>query len=706
MARIYTDAQVKAGQEAAAARRLNMPKDTNVSPVVSLSPTDAAKTGATDVQDVVTTPQVKVPTTSTVTPTTTGVQVDPAKEAQTVSTLGFKPTTKEEQAKAILMTYGENVPDQYKALLDEVNAAKDQGALDTAAGKISAFGQSAQDLQTLGQNEVAASQPRLDVLQEALRMKSTVGNQPIGTSETFKQSGVPELGGYGALAASLQARGAEMDYKYNSFSNLVKTIGGQMYAQNQTILNEATNALNSYKQLNDEYKYQQERADTLAAVAQAKADQLELYQAKADIDYKSWKKQYDEELGNRKKTWNSDLGAFVDDGGNIYYPSDATSENPTGGTGSRISGRDNSNRVIVESDNPNAWNCVKYGRESAANLPFGLWHIADKRAIVNSNEGKIGNLVLTTESSPGQDTGHVAKIIGLTANGDYVLEEANYIPGKITTGSILPKDSPVILGYFDPNLSAKMTSYAPGALDNPDMAGYEGVNPEGAEFGVGTSAESDILTEAYSALIDNLSSKGTSKANITNIKNSFDKALKTGDTDAAKQKLLSGAYNNATAKAQGEIDSRDTSLSSLQEISRLLDQYTGPMNVFTGTEEQIANKIGKTTDPNLAALQTTMLIELQKYRQAVTGAAASTAELPEYLKIMPNILSEKDFNKAKIDSLIGALNRNQATVYKNNMGISLDNFYTLYPEYSQNISSTKSSISDAASDYVNQLLGK
>ena len=276
-------ARNKAAGEAAAARRANLPAGTNMAPVVSLSPADAKAAGA-GLQEPITTPMANMPK-AAVAPVTTGVPINAAAEQKTINTIGSKPVTKEEEYNMILMTYGENVPDAYKSLMAEVKAAKDQAALDAAQNKISAFGQTAQELEKYGQDEVAASPMRLDVLQQALKTKSGVGNQALGTSEVAKQSGISELGGYGALSSMLAARGNEMKYKYDSFSNLVGRMGNVMNSNNQKILNEAKLALDSYEQLNDEYRYQQDRADKVAQAAQDKADEWDLFLKKAEVNY-------------------------------------------------------------------------------------------------------------------------------------------------------------------------------------------------------------------------------------------------------------------------------------------------------------------------------------------------------------------------------------------------------------------------------------
>lgn len=66
---------------------------------------------------------------------------------------------------------------------------------------------------------------------------------------------------------------------------------------------------------------------------------------------------------------------------------------------------------------------------------------------------EVGAVVLTKESLPGTNSGHVALVKGIV-DGNLILEEANYTSSKIgnvTVGRELPIDSPLIRGYLIPN---------------------------------------------------------------------------------------------------------------------------------------------------------------------------------------------------------------------------------------------------------------
>jgi hypothetical protein len=68
---------------------------------------------------------------------------------------------------------------------------------------------------------------------------------------------------------------------------------------------------------------------------------------------------------------------------------------------------------------------------------------------INSSTPEIGGVVITTESRPGTSTGHVAYIRDVQ-DGFLILNEANYVSCRQTTGRKLAIDSPLIIGYWNP----------------------------------------------------------------------------------------------------------------------------------------------------------------------------------------------------------------------------------------------------------------
>lgn len=116
-------------------------------------------------------------------------------------------------------------------------------------------------------------------------------------------------------------------------------------------------------------------------------------------------------------------------------------------------------------------NCVLYAKNAyCPNIPTGATSVAGRKAGIQEaqkngyggtdmNLAQIGDIIHTSEG----DVGHTARIIG--KKGDkWILEEANYTPGQITSGRELGITDPKILGWIRPNtrVGATPTSISEG----------------------------------------------------------------------------------------------------------------------------------------------------------------------------------------------------------------------------------------------------
>ena len=102
---------------------------------------------------------------------------------------------------------------------------------------------------------------------------------------------------------------------------------------------------------------------------------------------------------------------------------------------------------VINTTDPNRYNCVKYVRARVPNLPFGLWTILNKKKIINSHKAKIGRVAIMNVGLP---WGHVGIITG-KGSDRIVIQEANFYSGKVTERQGTEKELK-ILGYFNPKL--------------------------------------------------------------------------------------------------------------------------------------------------------------------------------------------------------------------------------------------------------------
>lgn len=140
------------------------------------------------------------------------------------------------------------------------------------------------------------------------------------------------------------------------------------------------------------------------------------------------------------------------------------------------------------------------------------------------------------------------------------------------------------------------------------------------------------------------------------------KFVKNGQTKQAQELIMSRVINKMSAtERDAQLDRRNT-IDALTEMKSALNEYvstTGDTNILTGSIENVANKIGQTSDPRLAAIKTRIIQATQKYRNAITGAAWGEQEDSEYKTIFPSITNTNKLNSTIIDTMIPLLRNNE-----------------------------------------------
>jgi hypothetical protein len=135
-----------------------------------------------------------------------------------------------------------------------------------------------QNVETAYQDVQKMSQPNqaLSILQDAIRAKSGMADQGIGTSPLFDKLG---LTGMGALNASLATQNTAMQNDFSNFSNIVSKMSG-------TYRDMANTALQNYKFSYDAWKDEADRLQGIQDKIQAHKDALDTLQAQNDAAIK------------------------------------------------------------------------------------------------------------------------------------------------------------------------------------------------------------------------------------------------------------------------------------------------------------------------------------------------------------------------------------------------------------------------------------
>lgn len=177
----------------------------------------------------------------------------------------------------------------------------------------------------------------------------------------------------------------------------------------------------------------------------------------------------------------------------------------------------------------------------------------------------------------------------------------------------------------------------------------------------GTTVGLDSSQQAISDGVRVLSSKLTSDQ-AKSLSQSVNMLLQRGDVQGARENILSTAINALPAEQRNAAFGRVQAIEALQNLTSLLGQYRqagGNTGLLRGTQEQIAQKLGSTTNPQLAYIGNLITLALIDYRKSVSGAAFTESELKQYESVFPNIKKSFQLNETKVKSLMDTFNRNQ-----------------------------------------------
>src|SRR3990167_8628341 len=128
---------------------------------------------------------------------------------------------------------------------------------------------------------------------------------------------------------------------------------------------------------------------------------------------------------------------------------------------------------------------------------------------------------------------------------------------------------------------------------------------------------------------------GESETLTKSIQDKIDDDLASGDIDSIREdaKMLAKRKPIGGVEAVQGVQGREVIVEELDAIQSDLDDFEksgGDTNIFTGTFEQVANKLGTTTGPQLKALGTKIILAMQRLRLSTTGKAFALPESKEY----------------------------------------------------------------------------
>lgn len=207
-----------------------------------------------------------------------------------------------------------------------------------------------------------------------------------------------------------------------------------------------------------------------------------------------------------------------------------------------------------------------------------------------------------------------------------------------------------------------------------------GIGGGGPISGTGTALDGVDVNAYNRALTSAGLGTGISKDERILASQELSRYLNAGDIKGAQQFIVRMATVASPTDQQNQAQGRLEALASLTAIKGYLDEYvrkTGDTNILRGSLESAAQKIGASTDPQLAFIANQISQSFINYRKSMSGVAFSPQESKEYRDIFPSIDNVAKLNAAKLDSLVTTMNRNQKVFLESKIGAG--NYDKIFP---------------------------
>ena len=159
----------------------------------------------------------------------------------------------------------------------------------------------------------------------------------------------------------------------------------------------------------------------------------------------------------------------------------------------------------------------------------------------------------------------------------------------------------------------------------------------------------------------------------------LDDVLAGGDIKQTRDYIRSMALESVGEDRAKTVEGKERTIDFLSEIENDLAAFEkngGKTNIFNGTLEQIAGKVGLIKNPGLREIATKILSARQQYRRAMTGVAFSPGESAEYNELFPGIDKTANFNSANLRALKQAFSGDVDYFYTRRMGA--DNYNKIF----------------------------
>jgi hypothetical protein len=144
-----------------------------------------------------------------------------------------------------------------------------------------------------------------------------------------------------------------------------------------------------------------------------------------------------------------------------------------------------------------------------------------------------------------------------------------------------------------------------------------------------------------------------------------------GDFDQLGQVIKQAATESENVDTKAQIRGREATLAALADTRAILGELQAkgvPTDFLSGTAENIARKLGKSTNTEYVRLGNRLMSTLIAYRRAATGVQFSQREQSQYAAMFPNYKNDLPVNLALIDGLERDITLNDRMFWESKLG--------------------------------------
>ena len=612
----------------------------------------------------------------------------PEREQQTIQRIGATPeaASKLDPVTLFEATYSsdelKNIPAYQQALLKQSGERSKKAYMDMNQA----------DADLTATHKPTAS--KLRILEDAIRIKSGMGEESIGTSDLGKELGIS---GYATLMQSLDQRGNEIGRTYNSFVDKFSTVSQSLKDQYNVVADR-------YDRLQKKYDKEVARFDKIAYQISAQEHAMKMLDRQDELNKEAKKWAIDNpdaatalKLDEAGKKWvdgkvvtkgsledikNSPGSSLVGDYQRLFIgsPLNKAGLDLAAPIGTPVK---NSVRGTVEFAGVNGnWGNQVRIKDAQGNI-HQYSHLNDINPQI---KGAVGtNTNVETGAFVG-GMGNTGKVLG--ANGEKLTpaqikvgrgSHLDYTVYKPDGTKYTVQEAAKFAGIeAEPTSSSALTSTQISEVNKLAKEQYGATTiktKDGYKNFVKPLLDRRAGGETIDEIADSLRFKGqsieftgtirdaaqqitsdltTSKTEI--ILDKLDDLVASKDQEKVRAFLKKIAIENSAGGVEQAkmIMSQERTVEFLGEIEddlKTLEDNGVNTNIFTGTLEDAAKAVGTVSNAEMRKIATKILKARQQYRKSMTGVAFGKGENAEYDAMFPAINKTANFNTATIQGL-------------------------------------------------------